>query len=248
MQFRVDNARRQLQKLMPFCLSGRGNGLELESATKRCSAQVRPRPCCGARLRAICSRFACGWCSASRRVGYCRTGLRKPSHAVPRPRVQGPRQLVEPGPGYRKPSCTSDAFEPKTGARYGPCCKRPLHRETPTPSPRTALKRKSTSCGSRRRGLAHGFRAMQFNLVVATNETAVRLWQRLGFHVWNGRWRSSAPDHLLEPTKGLDGLLDCGQRQGRREKGGITKRHQLSTATAVICFVCVLRTDFMRIG
>ena len=29
----------------------------------------------------------------------------------------------------------------------------------------------------------------------------------------------------------LDGLLDCGQRQ----------------ATAVICFVCVLRTDFMRI-
>jgi hypothetical protein len=64
---------------------------------------------------------------------------------------------------------------------------------------------------------------------------------------WNGRWRSSAPDHLLEPTKGLDGLLDCGQRQGRREKGGITKRHQLSTATAVICFVCVLPTDFMRI-
>jgi ribosomal protein S18 acetylase RimI-like enzyme len=26
-----------------------------------------------------------------------------------------------------------------------------------------------------------GFRAMQFNLVVATNERAVRLWQRLGF-------------------------------------------------------------------
>jgi len=28
-----------------------------------------------------------------------------------------------------------------------------------------------------------GFRAMQFNLVVATNETAIRLWQRLGFEV-----------------------------------------------------------------
>jgi ribosomal protein S18 acetylase RimI-like enzyme len=28
-----------------------------------------------------------------------------------------------------------------------------------------------------------GFRAMQFNLVVATNERAVRLWQRLGFAV-----------------------------------------------------------------
>lgn len=28
-----------------------------------------------------------------------------------------------------------------------------------------------------------GFRAIQFNLVVATNEAAVRLWQRLGFQV-----------------------------------------------------------------
>ncbi len=28
-----------------------------------------------------------------------------------------------------------------------------------------------------------GFRAMQFNFVVATNETAVRLWQRLGFAI-----------------------------------------------------------------
>jgi ribosomal protein S18 acetylase RimI-like enzyme len=30
---------------------------------------------------------------------------------------------------------------------------------------------------------ALGFRAMQFNFVVATNESAVRLWQRLGFAV-----------------------------------------------------------------
>jgi len=28
-----------------------------------------------------------------------------------------------------------------------------------------------------------GFRAMQYNLVVATNEGAVRLWQRLGFEI-----------------------------------------------------------------
>jgi ribosomal protein S18 acetylase RimI-like enzyme len=28
-----------------------------------------------------------------------------------------------------------------------------------------------------------GFRAMQFNIVVATNETAVRLWQKLGFEI-----------------------------------------------------------------
>jgi ribosomal protein S18 acetylase RimI-like enzyme len=28
-----------------------------------------------------------------------------------------------------------------------------------------------------------GFRAMQFNIVVATNETAVRLWQKMGFQI-----------------------------------------------------------------
>jgi ribosomal protein S18 acetylase RimI-like enzyme len=36
---------------------------------------------------------------------------------------------------------------------------------------------------SRQEALAHGFRAMQFNLVVSTNETAVRLWQKLGFEI-----------------------------------------------------------------
>ncbi len=36
---------------------------------------------------------------------------------------------------------------------------------------------------SQQQALAMGFRAMQFNLVVATNERAVRLWQRLGFAV-----------------------------------------------------------------
>jgi ribosomal protein S18 acetylase RimI-like enzyme len=30
---------------------------------------------------------------------------------------------------------------------------------------------------------ARGFRAMQFNFVVSTNERAVRLWQRLGFEI-----------------------------------------------------------------
>jgi RimJ/RimL family protein N-acetyltransferase len=36
---------------------------------------------------------------------------------------------------------------------------------------------------SQREALALGFRAMQFNLVVATNTGAVRLWQRLGFAI-----------------------------------------------------------------
>lgn len=30
---------------------------------------------------------------------------------------------------------------------------------------------------------SHGFRAMQFNFVVSTNERAVRLWQKLGFEI-----------------------------------------------------------------
>jgi ribosomal protein S18 acetylase RimI-like enzyme len=36
---------------------------------------------------------------------------------------------------------------------------------------------------SQAEALAMGFRAMQFNLVVATNESAVRLWQKLGFAI-----------------------------------------------------------------
>src|SRR5437764_718392 len=29
----------------------------------------------------------------------------------------------------------------------------------------------------------HGFRAMQFNFVISTNERAIRLWQHLGFEI-----------------------------------------------------------------
>lgn len=36
---------------------------------------------------------------------------------------------------------------------------------------------------SQARGRALGFRAMQYNLVVAANERALRLWQRLGFAI-----------------------------------------------------------------
>jgi ribosomal protein S18 acetylase RimI-like enzyme len=36
---------------------------------------------------------------------------------------------------------------------------------------------------SQREAVALNFRAMQFNLVVATNERAIRLWQKLGFSV-----------------------------------------------------------------
>lgn len=36
---------------------------------------------------------------------------------------------------------------------------------------------------SQQEAIARGFRAMQYNLVVSTNEEGVRLWKTLGFHV-----------------------------------------------------------------
>jgi ribosomal protein S18 acetylase RimI-like enzyme len=42
-----------------------------------------------------------------------------------------------------------------------------------------------------------GFRAMQFNFVVSTNELAVRLWQRLGFKIVG-----TLPDAFRHPTEG----------------------------------------------
>ena len=53
------------------------------------------------------------------------------------------------------------------------------------------------------RAAARGFRAMQFNFVVSTNDRAVRLWQRCGFAIV-GRL-SSAFDH---PSRGyVDALV-----------------------------------------
>jgi L-amino acid N-acyltransferase YncA len=47
-----------------------------------------------------------------------------------------------------------------------------------------------------------GFRAMQFNAVVETNERAVRLWKSLGFEVL-----AIVPEAFLHPTHGYVGLL-----------------------------------------
>jgi L-amino acid N-acyltransferase YncA len=43
-----------------------------------------------------------------------------------------------------------------------------------------------------------GFRAMQFNLVVATNQGAVRLWQKLGFDIVG-----TLPGAFRHPTQGF---------------------------------------------
>jgi GNAT superfamily N-acetyltransferase len=46
-----------------------------------------------------------------------------------------------------------------------------------------------------------GYRSMQFNAVVETNEVAVRLWQSLGFQVL-----TTVPEAFDEPEHGLVGL------------------------------------------
>lgn len=48
------------------------------------------------------------------------------------------------------------------------------------------------------RARARGFRAMQFNLVVSTNERAVRLWQSFGFTIVG-----TLPEAFAHPTKGF---------------------------------------------
>jgi len=47
------------------------------------------------------------------------------------------------------------------------------------------------------RARAAGFRAMQFNFVVSSNERAVRLWQSLGFAIVG-----ILPDAFLHPSRG----------------------------------------------
>jgi L-amino acid N-acyltransferase YncA len=47
-----------------------------------------------------------------------------------------------------------------------------------------------------------GFRAIQFNAVVETNERAVRLWRSLGFAVIG-----TVPEAFAHPTEGYVGLL-----------------------------------------
>ena len=49
---------------------------------------------------------------------------------------------------------------------------------------------------------ASGFRAIQFNAVVETNEAAVRLWRSLGFEVL-----TTVPEAFEHPMHGYVGLL-----------------------------------------
>jgi L-amino acid N-acyltransferase YncA len=58
---------------------------------------------------------------------------------------------------------------------------------------------------------AHGYRAMQFNFVVSTNERAVRLWQSLGFEIV-GR----LPGAFRHPTQGYVDAFVMYQQLGER--------------------------------
>jgi ribosomal protein S18 acetylase RimI-like enzyme len=56
---------------------------------------------------------------------------------------------------------------------------------------------------SLRHAVSKGYRAMQFNFVISTNERAVRLWQSLGFEIV-GR----LPEAFEHPTQGyVDALV-----------------------------------------
>lgn len=66
---------------------------------------------------------------------------------------------------------------------------------TPEAQGRGVGRRMAEHCLAQARQL--GFRAMQFNFVVSTNESAVRLWQKLGFKIVG-----TLPGAFRHPTKG----------------------------------------------
>jgi L-amino acid N-acyltransferase YncA len=66
----------------------------------------------------------------------------------------------------------------------------------PTARGRGIGKAMAEDCLDEARGL--GYRSMQFNFVVSTNETAVRLWQVLGFRIVG-----TLPSAFNHPEKGL---------------------------------------------
>ena len=51
---------------------------------------------------------------------------------------------------------------------------------------------------SQERAVALGFRAMQFNMVASTNETAVRLWKKHGFSIVG-----TLPEAFRHPRQGF---------------------------------------------
>jgi ribosomal protein S18 acetylase RimI-like enzyme len=60
---------------------------------------------------------------------------------------------------------------------------------------------------SQKEAIAQDFRAMQFNLVVSTNEDAIRLWQKLGFEIIG-----ILPETFHHPQLGyVDAFVICKQ-------------------------------------
>jgi len=62
---------------------------------------------------------------------------------------------------------------------------------------------------------ARGFRAMQFNFVVSTNERAVRLWQSFGFRVVG-----TIPEAFRHPALGYVSALVMYRELGQEPGGG----------------------------
>ena len=73
---------------------------------------------------------------------------------------------------------------------------------------------------SQSEALEHGFKAMQFNLVVSTNDAAVRLWKRCGFEVVG-----TLPGAFLHPRLGYVDALVMFKRldaQPRHRAGSVS--------------------------
>lgn len=76
---------------------------------------------------------------------------------------------------------------------------------------------------SQQEAVARGYRAMQYNLVVSTNEGAVRLWQRMGFEIIG-----TIPDAFDHPRAGLvDGHVMYKPLLASANEGGKNARKQV---------------------
>ena len=85
-----------------------------------------------------------------------------------------------------------------------PCSGRPACTRTAPVDPRHAGRGAGRALGEEVIAWARdsGFRAIQFNAVVETNEAAVKLWRSLGFEVL-----ASVPEAFDHPKHGYVGLL-----------------------------------------
>jgi GNAT superfamily N-acetyltransferase len=128
--------------------------------------------------------------------------------ALLEPVIRGGEEFAVPRDGtlsdalaYWSPPGAEVFVAEDAGQVVGSYCLRPNHRgggaHVANCGYVTALHARAMCRHSLDRARARGFRAMQYNLVVSTNERAVRLWQAMGFSIV-GR----LPGAFAHPTLG----------------------------------------------